>query len=242
MVRVGRSYVAKAYTGNKFLGWYADEATEAFSNEPNLTGMEDELETATNIYAKFENNNLLSDIAGAENLDSIQLYMPKDTLLPNGNYFYLNGNSNWRNAQITKDTNYVHSGSKAIQIYSPTEAKSCIVMQNLKINTPYKVSFWWKINKPNGKISKLLVGPMNVDDGKNINNTNKLGGSYDDVNKDPNSDWTYTEVEFDTRDNTSVKLFYYYDTSYRNENGQLPWDTYLYMDELTLNEVPNPAN
>ena len=240
VVRVGRSYFAVPYTGNEFIGWYKADKTTPISTDTSLTIANINKKYDGTVVAKFNDKNLLSDIAGAEKLTNVNFKMYKraeEEASPapeTGNYFYYcHATVKWPNAYIIDDANYVYSGSKAIKIDARTQNQTCIVMRKLEPNTKYRMSFWWKINQPDGLFKTLLVAPMSVNS-KDEPNIIKLGGIDGTVTKDPNSDWTYTDFEFTTgAEDTSVKLFYYYDIS----NGQVPTDTYLYMDELTLNEV-----
>ncbi|MEE1026225.1 MAG: GDSL-type esterase/lipase family protein, partial [Acutalibacteraceae bacterium] len=238
VVRVGRSYVAVPYTGNEFSGWYKANGTTLISTDTSLTMADISENYGGTVVAKFRDNNLLKDIAGAEELtkENFKMYQLKDTDFPEGNYFYCGADPGekdpWQSASITTNTNYVHSGSKAISINARTQDTTCIVMRDLEPNTKYKMSFWWKGSTEDCQFETLLVAPMSVTTRQAAQN-NKLGGIDGIVTKDPNSDWTYTEFEFTTGANDgandiSVKLFYYYSP---------PTCYNLYMDELTLNEV-----
>ena len=239
VAKVGRSYVAVPYTGNEFIGWYKADKTTQISTDTSLTIADINKNHGGTVVAKFnDDNNLLSDIAGAEKLtnDNFKMYQLKDTDFPEGNYFYCGADPGekdpWQSASITTNTNYVHSGSNAIKIDARTQDTTCIVMRNLAPNTKYRMSFWWKGSTEDCQFETLLVAPMSVTTRQAAQN-NKLGGIDGIVTKDPNSDWTYTEFEFTTGANDgandiSVKLFYYYSP---------PTCYNLYMDELTLNEV-----
>lgn len=210
----GDLYTAKAYLGNKFLGWYKNDqliSANTTYNFSNVTG---------NVVAKFQNNNILPS-PGFENYSAEDNIYSTD---PDSNAIFVctEANSSWVFASVSSDQKY--SGNNAVETNGSWREQLYINLKGLEQNTYYKVSFKYKAKAAGATYRGIIAAPASV---ASVTDARKNAlGQRILVNSDTTSlDETvwYTEnMEFFTDGYTDVKVFL------ALGSGR------LYIDELTI--------
>ncbi len=218
----GNTYTAVPYDGNKFLGWYSDDAlvskslTETFSS------------TDGAIIAKFKNNSVIES-PGFELSELGDTVYHEHSTVNSGWHI----GADWGSAKIVNSV--AHSGSKSLDLFSRFQQDVYTNISGLKPHTTYTVSYYWMMPEAyttaNNNCYSGMIASSTECDAIGAAYQNTIGNSYGAYYPEAGM-WHKDTFEFNTGDLTTVRLFVEYTSA----------NAHLYIDDFTIFKNPEPLS
>ena len=190
------------YEKNTFLGWFYESV--CLSTDLTYTFAAD---SYLDLKAKFEVENIFPD-AGFENTKAgVQLGDSDDGLFRN--------NVSW--GSITANESAARTGKYGVEaVHRNNEFNT--FLKNLKQNTDYELTFWWKVRVAGEGTVLDYVEINGVQTGKVLSQSSGAQSS---------DEWQQVKVVFNTKNNTDIKVDYKYTAG----------STSIFLDDFTLCET-----